>query len=111
MIITAHAALLQEALLELLENACRYADAGSTITVSCTASHAPANARATLDVTSAGAPFVLPDALPSVTASEHGRHGMGLSIVRWVAESHHAAFDVKNDNGMNRVSLSFPLSS
>ena len=106
-VVQGHAALLQEALLELLENACRYGATTTPITVSCCVEGVQPTARAVLEVSSGGAPF----SLPPVAVSEHATHGMGLSIVRWVAESHHAELSVKNDNGINRVSLSFPLSA
>lgn len=92
-------ALLQEALLELLENACRHGDPGTTVTVSC--SQAGASAR--VEVESRGVPFTLPP------ADARAERGMGLSIVRWVVQSHHGTMAVTHRERQNRVILDFPL--
>ncbi len=89
-IVLGNAALLQEALLELIENACRHGTTSAPITVSCRA--VPGREEAVLEVHSDGAAFS--------GAVAHGQpepapdRGMGLSIVRWVAASHHGRFEV-----------------
>ncbi|MEP6766008.1 MAG: HAMP domain-containing protein [Gemmatimonadaceae bacterium] len=100
-VILGHSALLQEALLELLENACKYGDTSSAITVSCNANvghHA-------LSVASGGKPFDV----PARNSDERMSGGMGLSIVRWVAESHHGEVRVVRKGQLNEVELVFPV--
>lgn len=70
-------ALLREALLELLENACRHGETGTCITVSVRQT----GDMAELFVESARA---TPDHVLADTAST----GLGLRIVRWIAEVH-----------------------
>lgn len=102
-----NAALLQEALLELLENACRHGVPSAPVTVSCRAHRH----EAVLEVRSDGPAFadaafndvVLPDSLEKA----HDR-GMGLSIVRWVASSHHGRVVMVHEAGHNAVRLVLP---
>lgn len=103
--IQGNASLLQEALLELLENACRYGSSADPITVSCSVDQANAERRAVLGVSSGGAPFELPP--PRVDDSLNS--GMGLSIVRWVASSHHGTLRVERRDEINHVELVFAL--
>lgn len=98
-VIRGNAALMQEALLELLENACRHGTNDAPVTVSCYRE----TMRCVLDVTSAGAPFALPSDAPARDAA-----GLGLSIVRWVATAHHGTLSVSRDNNINTVRLTLP---
>ncbi|MDQ6612098.1 MAG: HAMP domain-containing histidine kinase [Gemmatimonadota bacterium] len=108
-VILGHSALLHEALLELLENACRHGDTSMPITVSCRIDGAN---KAILSVASGGKAFELPQG-----ANESLARGMGLSIVRWVAESHHGEMRVVRiggannniDEGVNEVELIFSM--
>ena len=104
-VIRGHSALMQEALLELLENACRYAKTITPITVSCRVDFTNGEKRAMLEVASGGPPFTLP--VPH--ADDRATGGMGLSIVRWVAASHHGSMHIHNRDNMNHVQLALPL--
>jgi signal transduction histidine kinase len=99
--IRGHEALLQEAVLELLENACRHGDATVPVTLSC---RSDGSGTATLEVASGGPPFVAPD----IRESSDATGGMGLSIVRWVATSHQGTLVIDHVAGINRVQLRFP---
>lgn len=120
-IVLGHAALLQEALLELIENACRHGVPSAPVTVACRA--VTGRQAAVLEVRSDGA--ALSDAITrGQPEHEHdGAHGtapdrgMGLSIVRWVASSHHGRVEVVHDApatgassqvGQNAVRLILP---
>lgn len=103
--IQGHASLLQEALLEMLENACRYGSTVDPITVSCSVEQEGGARRAVLAVSSGGAPFTLPP--PRSDESQNTR--MGLSIVQWVASSHHAIFRVERRDEINHVELVFTV--
>jgi|GEM_PF-594786 len=99
-------ALLREALMELIENACRHATGGSPISVSCRVDE---DHKAILEVRSRGSAFN--DPVP--TDHTHGSvdRGMGLSIVRWVATSHRGQFHVAHSAGDNVVQLVLPALS
>ena len=109
-----NAALLQEALLELIENACRHGVPSAPITVSCrvimTAASSlrgpPHRGEAVLEVCSDGLAFP-GAAVPDLQEKAHDR-GMGLSIVRWVAASHHGRVDFVHDAGHNAVRIVLP---
>src|SRR5450755_4298166 len=73
-------ALLREALLELLENACRHGAPGPTVGVSVRA----ADGHASLEVRSTGDPIVTER--PRDPRDHTG--GLGLSIIRWIASVH-----------------------
>ncbi len=98
--IRGNAALLQEALLELLENACRHGTNESPVIVSCYR----VTTRCALEVSSSGASFALPSESPARDAT-----GLGLSIVRWVATAHHGDLSITRENGTNTVRLTFPV--
>lgn len=98
-----NAALLREALVELLENACRHGEAGVPVSVRVlrTADHAEVtvlNRGSAVDI-----PEVRVDELP-----EDGR-GLGLSIVRWIAEQHQGRLDIAREVDRNAITLVLPL--
>jgi len=97
--VAGHRAMLHEALVELVENACRHAEPGSTITVSCRA----AGATALLGVQSDGEPVPVQPVEPG-----KGR-GIGLRIVRLIASRHGGGLVVTRDGRSNRVEMSLPL--
>ena len=63
--------------------------------------------QALLSVASAGHPFDVPNQRADGSLSS----GMGLSIVRWVAESHHGEMRVVRKDGVNEAELVFPILS
>lgn len=100
-----NASLLQEAIMELIENACRYGSTSEPITVSCATTGVATERYAILDVASHGDAFTLPVARSD--GSLNG--GMGLSIVRWVASSHHGTLQVERRESINHVQLILPI--
>lgn len=95
-----NAALLHEGALELLENAMRHGTGPSPVTVSVTASEG----RASIAVTSGGDAFT-----PPADSSRRKPEGLGLPIVRWVAETHGGELRVTHRDGLNTVGITFPV--
>ncbi|MEP6834895.1 MAG: HAMP domain-containing protein [Gemmatimonas sp.] len=91
--------LLNEALLEMLENALRHGDASRSVTVSVAAREG----RAAFEVVSGGRPFTLPE-----RTEKEGPDGLGLPIVRWVAEKHGGELLVTNHSGWNSLVMMLP---
>ena len=85
--------LLREAVMELLENACRHGIAQQPVLITVSR----AGARARVEVTNAGPPF--PDG-PT--------QGLGLSIVRWVTEIHGGTVGIERRGATNAVTLDLP---
>ena len=92
--------LLHEALLEMLENAVRHGDSSRPVTVSVSLNHSSA----VLVVESGGAPFALPP-----RTDDHGPAGLGIPIVRWVAEVHKGELMLENHDGWNELKLVIPI--
>lgn len=99
-LVRGNASLLREALLELIENGCKYGSTNTPVTVSANAE----GSIATITVESAGAPFALRESEDVSSAA-----GVGLPIVQWIARGHHGTLRVHNENGRNTVSLALPL--
>jgi len=101
-VVRGSAPLLQEALVELIENACRHGSADAPVTVSCAASGgSPA-----LEVSSGGESFG--------TAPRDGSEapgGLGLPIVEWIARAHGGALRVSRDGPLNVVTMTLPTGS
>lgn len=91
--------LLHEALLEMLENALRHGRNTEPVTVSVFAT----GRGAMLEVSSAGDRFALP---PRIESNEP--QGLGLPIVRWVAELHGGTLEVEHRDQCNAVTLIIP---
>ncbi len=108
LVVVGNAALLQESLLELLENACRYGATSAPITVSCYTS--VQGVEVTVEVTSDGPSFDVAALAGDREVVPGG--GMGLSIVRWVARSHHGRLELRRELhhgvGRNRICLRLP---
>lgn len=95
-IVRGNASLLQEALVELIENACRHGDSEAPVTVSCAATPG----FAALEVTSGGEPFA---ATPPTDSGAPG--GLGLPIVEWIARAHGGALQVTRSGPLNVVTM------
>jgi two-component system OmpR family sensor kinase len=78
-----HEGMLREALIELLENACRHGSRESPIQVSVTRE----GAHGVFSVASAGPPFAPGGDAFAPNAPNEG-HGIGLQVVRWIADQH-----------------------
>jgi signal transduction histidine kinase len=90
-------ALLKEALLELIENACRYGGTGRPISISAVR----ANGSAHLRVASLHGPAASPGANGQAS-------GLGLTIVRWIASEHGGTLTHAHDSGCDVYQLSLP---
>ena len=99
-VVRGNESLLKEALLELLENGCRHARSGSTVTVSAYARET----MAVLQVESPGEAF----ALPSRTALQ-APQGLGLPIVDWISRSHGGDLKLARDGERNVMTVEIPL--
>ena len=90
--------LLREAVVELLENACRHAIGDHPIRLTCTA----VGAEALVQVTSPG-----PDASQHVAtaAPREDGTGLGLAIVRWIAEVHGGSLRAAFTGRDNEITL------
>lgn len=94
-----NAELLHEAMLELLENALRHGSGAAPVTASASFH----DGAAIVEVESDGDAFPLPppsdDARPA---------GLGLPIVRWIAESHGGSLALRHHAGRNVVRIVMP---
>jgi two-component system heavy metal sensor histidine kinase CusS len=98
------ARLLREALMELIENACRHAAIEPDIRVSVCAEGEAAW------VAVAGGGHPVPAArLEGPSADENSR--LGLTIVRWIAGQHGGRLEYQHADGVNIFALSLNLSS
>jgi signal transduction histidine kinase len=89
--------LLREAVLELLENACRHGSARAPIVLAVRRERG----EALLEVSSAGS--------PGLTASEEeGGERLGLAIVRWIATAHGGTLLHSHDGSTNRFGVALP---
>lgn len=102
-VVQGSAPLLREAVVELIENACRHGGAGAPISVSCASR---AEGLAALEVTSEGAPFALV-ARPDTGAPA----GLGLPIVEWIARAHGGALGVERRGALNVVTMTLRAGS
>jgi signal transduction histidine kinase len=101
-VVRGSAPLLQEALVELIENACRHGDSETPVTVS----SALVDDRAVLEVMSGGEPFVL------VPRPDSGApDGLGLPIVEWIARAHGGALQVARSGAVNVVTMTLKRNS
>lgn len=91
--VTGAEALLREAVMELLENACRHGEPGPPIIISVEG----VGPRVRVSVSNAGPP--VPDG-PGT--------GLGLSIVRWVADIHGGTVEIARQGQANAVTLDLP---
>ena len=90
--------LLREALLELLENGCRYGGAAAPVTTEVRLE----GPQVVVEVSTA----VATEAAPG----EMGR-GLGTAIVTWIAVGHGGSFDVVHDAATHRARLRLPVAT
>jgi two-component system heavy metal sensor histidine kinase CusS len=103
--VTGDDALLREALLELLENACRHGEPGTPVSVSVRRS----DQHAVIEVRSTGEPIT-----PGIRATRDGADaartgGLGLSIMAWIASVHGGEFVIRREGRENRVAFHLPI--
>lgn len=99
----AHEALLREALIELIENALRHGTSEGPVRVSAFAS----GSRACLTVSSTGSEAS--KATEARSATSHSGGGLGLSIVKWIAEFHSGGLAVECHGERNEYRIEWPL--
>lgn len=97
------AALLREALLEMLENACRHGEAGPPVGVSVRRD----GDAALLEVRNSGTP-VATDPRPRADDEQGRVGGLGLSIIRWIASVHGGELEIGRSGAENVVGLRLP---
>lgn len=95
-VVTGDKPLLQEALLELIENALRHGSSSAPVTVSAQL----LAGRGVIEVTSSGPAFVIPK-----RTDEDGPDKLGLPIVRWVASVHGGTLTVHRHGDVNTVRM------
>lgn len=111
----ANAALVRRALANLLGNACRYAPGGATIKIALQ----QREGQVLLTVANPGPPIPA-DALPRLfdrffrvdSARTHSadHHGLGLAIVRAIAQAHGGEASARSADGVTEVGFSLSLS-
>lgn len=99
-------ALLQEAVLELIENAIRHGDSELPISLSTVS----LGEQVRVIVTSGGDAISIPDSGPDPLERE-GDHGLGLAIVQWIARIHGGTLETERIDHRNRVTLVLPSSA
>lgn len=98
------AALLEEAVLELLDNACRHSAPGATVSISTFRS----GGAGYLAIASAGEPAPLADESVDRPATVE-TSGLGLPIVRWIAMQHGGSLLWTHHAGQNTYALVIPV--
>lgn len=95
-VVRGSAPLLQEALVELIENACRHGTTDHPITVSC----GPASGGAQVQVSSGGDAFA-----PKARTDSGAPDGLGLPIVEWIARAHGGSLQLSRAADLNVVTM------
>jgi signal transduction histidine kinase len=105
-VLTGSEPLVREAVLELLENACRHGDAADPIRIAALSNGTGAR----VEVTSKGEP--IPAAVLNGGDGERpDRPGLGLSIVRWIADVHGGRLDYRREADANTLVLGLAAAS
>jgi len=102
-VVRGNAALLREALLEMIENALRHGTSEAPVSVSVLFDAASTR----LVVTNSGAAVPELTATPAIDSSRP-EGGLGLGILRWIAEQHGGTLTCEQVAGRTRVSLHLP---
>lgn len=89
--------LIREAVLELIENACRYGDPARPIRVEALATGTGAR----VEVTSAGALVPVEVLADATDGARPDKPSLGLSIVRWIAAVHGGGLNYRHAEGAN----------
>ena len=105
-VVRANARLLREAVLEMLENACRHGTSERAVTLSVETS----DGHATVAVDNAGPPIPSDDRAGSGDDAGATR-GLGLPILMWIADAHGGSVRVERANDGNRVVLRLPIAA
>lgn len=90
-----NAALLREALLEVLENACRHGGAAAPVTMG-------------IEVHEGSAQVVVTSALPDAEDGAASGNGLGVPILDWIAMGHGGRFVRSTDGGVHKARLVLP---
>jgi hypothetical protein len=99
-VITGSEPLVREAVLELLENACRHGAPGASIRIAALGNGTGAR----IEVASRGAPIPAA-ALNGGEGERPDRPGLGLSIVRWIAGVHGGRLEYRREADINTLVL------
>lgn len=119
-VVDGDAALLRQLVMILLDNAIKFTPSGGTVRVA--VGSTDGRASLTVEDNGAGIPadqlphvferFYRGDPARSRQSNAHGTGdgaGLGLSIARWIADSHEAAIDITSPGGAGtRASVTFP---
>jgi signal transduction histidine kinase len=101
--VSGNRALLQEAVVELVENGLRHGDPTMPVALGVESSGGTVR----LTVASGGTPLPLLEAEPDPIESD-AEHGLGLTIVQWIARLHGGSLEVNRVEEVNRVTLVLP---
>jgi signal transduction histidine kinase len=96
--------LLREAVMELLENACRHSDGEGPVRISVVARAGAAE----ITVENPGPPIPTGPVERTAAGTREPR-GLGLALLRWIAGVHHGSLELAHADGRNTLALRLPL--